>query len=154
MWVLYQISRYWLSKEQVVRSYANYWRIDITGVEDWQRASAFALHFGLWLLAAAAAYCVWRLTSAYLEGRIFTLDATAWLRRTGLFGLVAVFLDFLTRPLLAMLLTAHMPVGHRAVAIAFQPQDLLNILFLTSFVAIAHIFHTASAIADEHSQIV
>jgi len=40
------------------------------------------------------------------------------------------------------------------VAVFFNPSDLLNVLFLTGFLALAHIFTVAAEIADEHSQIV
>ena len=66
----------------------------------------------------------------------------------------AQFGDMLARPLVSMIVTAHMPTGGRIVSVFANPPDLLNVLFLAGFVALAHVFRAAVDIADENAQIV
>lgn len=153
-WVLYQIVTLWLDRAMVIRHYGNWYRADLSLLSDWQRFAGFLVHFGIWLLVAAACCAVWKLFSGFLEGRIFTPDAAQHLRLLGIFGLSAEILDMATRPLISVLLTYHLPQGARLVTITFNPNDLLNILFLIGFLALAHIYKSAAEIAEDHGQIV
>ena len=154
LWILAAVGFYWSDPDRVRRHWSLWLRIDVPEPAAWQLALGFAVHFAIWLPAAAACYAVWRLFSGYLAGRIFTADATVWLRRIGVFGLVAQFADMLARPVVSMIVTANMPTGSRIVSVFANPPDLLNVLFLTGFVALAHIFRAAVELADEHAQIV
>ena len=153
-WVLYQIVTLWLDRAMVIRHYGNWYRADLSLLSDWQRLAGFLVHLGIWLLVAAACCAVWKLFSGYLNGRIFTPDAAMQLRLLGIFGLSAEILDLATRPLISTLLTLHLPAGSRIVAITTNPNDLLNILFLIGFLALAHIYKSAADIAEDNEQIV
>jgi hypothetical protein len=50
--------------------------------------------------------------------------------------------------------TLHLPPGQRHVAISFQPNDLVLVLFLCGFIALAHIYKAAAEIADDNAQFV
>lgn len=153
-WVLFLIIRQWSDSAQVVRVFSAWLKVDLTGIESWQLVAGFILQMAVWLLIAAACFSVWKLFSGFLAGRIFTLDAAIWLRRVGLFGITAQLADMITRPLLAFIVSAHLPVGSRVFTISFNPHDLLIVLFLSGFVALAEIYRAACELAADHQQIV
>lgn len=153
-WTLFAITTLWWSAARVKAHYGNWLRIDLTGMESWQRLGGFTIHFGIWLLVVACVICTWRLFSGYLAGRIFTLDAAILLRRAALFGLAAQIADILTRPLVTGITSLHLPQGSRALAIGFSQVDLVLLLLLAALVALAHIFKTAAAIAEENEGII
>ncbi len=153
-WVLFSITTLWLDAGQVAKHYGNWLRVDLSGITGWQRLAGFSIHFGIWLLVAACVYCAWQLFSGFLAGRIFTLDAAIWLRRTALLGLAAQIADILTRPLVTAITTLHLPQGARHLAISFNQVDLVLLMFLAALVALAHIFKTAAAIAADNEGIV
>ena len=70
--------------------------------------------------------------------------------------MIAQLLSIASRPLLAIILTLHFPAGEhqRAVLIFFQPNDLLTLLLLFGFLALAHIQKTAAEIHSEFQEIV
>lgn len=154
LWVLWLVFSFWGDGALIVRTFSQLLRHPILPLEPGQRIAGLAVSLTTWSVAAAACWSTWKLFSGYLAGRIFTVDASLWLRRVGLFGLLAMGLDILTRPLVAMLVTWHMPPGQRVIGINLDPHDLLTIMFLVSLVALAHIFKTAAEIADDHAQIV
>lgn len=154
LWVLLSVILYWTDPEAVKRAYQHWLNLDISAINTWQLMAGFGIHFLIWVSTAAACYAVWRLFSSYLAGRIFTTDAAVWLRRIGTFGLIAQIGDMLTRPLIIKIVSAHLPEGKRMNGIFFNPTDLLNILFLAGFVALAYVFHVAAEMAEDHSQIV
>jgi len=153
-WVLQQILWLWLDRAMVIRHYGNWFRADLSLVSDWQRFAGFLVHFSIWLLVAGACCAVWKLFSGYLNGRIFTSDAAYQMRQLGLFGLSAELLDLAARPLISVLLTMHLPAGSRIVTVTTNPNDLLNILFLIGFIALAHIYKSAADLAEDNEQIV
>ena len=153
-WTLFGIVAYWTDPSRVARHWSAWLHADVPAPLPWQQATGFAIHFALWLALAAAVWSVWRLFSAYLDGRVFTAEAALWLRRVGLFGLAAQFGDMLARPLVSMVVTATHLDGARLVSVFAQPPDLLNAVFLLGFVALAHVFKAAAEIADDHARIV
>lgn len=153
-WVLYAIVGYWLDPARVARHWSAWLHSDVPSPLPWQQAAGFIVHFALWLALAAACHAVWRLFSSYLSGKVFTPDATLWLRRVGVFGLIAQGGDMLARPLVSMIVTSTLPPGARLVSVFAQPADLLNVTFLLGFLALAQVFKVAAEIADDHAQIV
>jgi len=153
-WVLITMFVYWGDTTMVARVYGLLLHTDVGTIPSTQRAAGFAVHFAIWLFTAAACLAMWRLFSGFLAGRVFTLDTALQLRRVALFGLVAELGDLLTRPLVSLIVTAHMPPGSHQVNVFFQPSDLLNIMFLVGFLALGHVFKVATEIADDHAAIV
>jgi hypothetical protein len=153
-WVLWLLAGYWSDPAQIAAGYGRFLKVDLSGIARWQQGAAFAVDFVVWLFTAGACYAGWRLFSTYLRGRIFTLDAALWLRRVALLGLAAQLIAILTRPLISLIITAHLPQGHRLVNLFLLPGDLLTLLLLAVLLALAHIFKTAAEIAGEHSQFV
>jgi len=153
-WVLAAMIWYWGSEDLVLRFFRTVVQVDLAGISAGRRLAGFAVHFAVWLFAAAACFSTWRLFTLYLRGEIFSLGAARWLRRIGLFGLISQLGDIASRPLISLIVSGNEAPGHRMVAVFFNPSDLLNVLFLTGFVALAHVFTVAAEIADEHSQII
>ncbi len=155
-WLLYTLTSYWMNAAAINNGYGRMLQRDLSGISPWQQAAAFGVNFAIWLFAAAACYCAWRLFTAYLSGSILTAGASAWLSRTASFGVIAQLLAIVTRPLISFVLTWHFPAGQhlRVFNIFLQPNDLLTLLLLLAFLALAHVQKTASGIASEHRLIV
>ena len=136
------------------RTYGFITGLPLTEPLAWQRAAGYGINALDWLLVVAAIFAVWQLMGEYLRGRIFCPAAAIWMRRIGIFGSAAMVLDILCRPLTSAIMSLHMPEGARFIAVTVQPNDLLILLFLLAFVALAHIFKSAAELAEDHAQIV
>lgn len=150
LWTFYVITTLWLDAPRVEAHYGAWLRTDLAGIEGWQRALGYGIHLGIWLLVAGCVLATWRLFTGFLDGKIFTLEAVSLLRRLALFGLAAQIADLATRPLVTGIVTLHRPPGGRALAITFNQNDLVLLLFLMAFVALAHIFKKAAEIAADN----
>ena len=156
VWELYLTVYYWTDAAAIKNGYGHMLGKDLSGMSSWQLDAAFGVHMVIWLFTAAACYSGWRLFTAYLAGSIITAKSSRWMRRTASYGLIAQLLAIATRPLISILLTLHFPAGEhqRAVALFFQPNDLLTLVLLVTFLALAQVQTTAAGIASEHRQIV
>jgi hypothetical protein len=131
-------------------------KADMTGLSATQVEWFLSLIFVVWLPELAVAYCIWRLFGTYLQGRIFTIDASIWMRRVGVCGLVAITVDVVARKIGLLVLTSHVQLP-LSTLLAFQtvlPGDLLRILFSLFVTALALIFKAAAELADDHAKIV
>lgn len=153
-WVIWTVVDLWLDKAEVARRYGAWLKADLSGMADWQRVAGFSLHAIICVFVAAACWSTWQLASGFLKGRIFTLDATIWLRRIGTFGIIAEICDILFRPVMSVVVSAHMPQGQRHIGIALNQNDLAFLMFLTALVALAHVFKKAAEIAAENEEII
>ncbi|MGX1785459.1 DUF2975 domain-containing protein [Bosea sp. NPDC055332] len=153
-WILVVVLQVWGEEGRAASIYGAWLKADLSGMQNWQRVAGLGLSLAIWSLTAITCYGVWRLFTGYLAGSIFTREAALWLRRIALFGLCAQGADILVRPLVSMIVSAHLPAGHRLVGIALNPQDLLTLLFLLGFLALGHVFTAATEIADENAQFV
>jgi hypothetical protein len=153
VWILGIVLAHWTNADRVARVYGGWLKVDMAGLEAWQRFVGFGVSMVIWMLAAAACYGVWRLFSGFLAGRIFTADASLWLRRIGLFGLAAAVADVAARPVTTMVMTLHLQPDARTYAMPINPNDLVFMLFFCSLIALAHIYKTAADIADDAAQI-
>lgn len=153
-WVVWSVVALWLDPVEVARRYGAFLKVDLSGIEVWQRAAGFSLHAIICVFVVAACWSAWKLFSGYLEGRIFTLDAVLWLRRIGTFGLAAELCDIAFRPLTILAVTGHLPKGQRHIGIALNQNDLAFLMFLLALIALAHIFTKAAEIAQENEEIV
>ncbi len=156
VWTLALNVIYWSDVAAIESGYGRLLQKDLSGLQPWQQASAFAVSFVVWLFAAYACYCGWRLFSSYLKGGIFSLESALWLRRLALYGATAQALAIAVRPLISVLLTLHFPAGQklRVINIFLLPNDMLTLVLLLGFLALAHIQKSAAEIADDHAQIV
>lgn len=154
LWILLAVLVHWLDRDRLIATHGRLLRIDLTGMAPWQQAAGLAVDLSLWLLVAVACCAAWQLFTGYLEGRIFTTGAAALMRRTALFGIVAQVLGMAARPLVAAILSAHLPAGERHVHVFFQPNDLLTLLLLASLLALAHIQLTGAELAAENAEII
>src|SRR5215471_7358196 len=153
-WSLTFVVYYWSDKAQVLRNYGQLFSADLGDVSAARYAAAFsAVMVGL-AVGAVAVVCIWRLAGTYLEGRIFTVDASLWLRRTGLAGISAVIVSVLMRIVTASILVGRfVPISPRGYYYLL-PQDLLHMIFAVFVFALAHIFKAAAEMAQEQAQIV
>lgn len=154
LWIFVLLALHWSNADEVTRAYAHWLRAPLLEVPVEQRAGGFLVQMVSLGFTTLACLNLWRLFGGFLAGRVFTLDAALTLRRLSLFGLVAVAIDLVSRPLLSGLMTLHMPPGSRHLAIFFQPQDVLNLMFLGGLFALAQVFKVAAEIAEDHAAIV
>lgn len=153
-WVLYILLTYWTNAAAINTSYGRMLHVDLSGMFAWQQGAGLSIDFVVWLCTAVACVCAWRLCSAYLDGRIFSLDASLWMRRAALWGIAAQTLSITSRPVVSAILTSHLEAQKRAFHGFFQPNDLLTLVLLTTLLALAHIQKAGAEIAADHAQIV
>ena len=158
-WIFVNVVRGWYAADpaRLMDNLNRGLHADVSEISSGQIAAFFAGNFGIWLLDTVIAYCIWRLTGRYLQGRIFTVDAALWMRRLGVTGLITVLSIVAWRRASLLILTIHgnMPAG--TVLLFGQwvtPPDLMRLLFCLFLVALAHIFKAAAELADDHAGIV
>lgn len=154
VWVFVLLALHWSNADDVTRAYSHWLRAKLIEVPAAQRVGGFLIQMVPFGFTVAACWNLWRLFSGFLAGSVFTLDAALTLRRLSLFGLAAMTIDLVTRPLISGLMSIHMPSGSRYLAIFFQPHDLLNLMFLGGLLALAQVFKVAAEIAEDHAAIV
>ena len=154
LWVFVLLALHWSNPTDVTRAYSHWLKADLVEVPAVQRAGGFLVHMIPWGLTVLACWNLWRLFSGFLTGRVFTLDAALTLRRLALAGFAAVVVDMAARPLLSILVSIHMPPGGRHIGFFFQPNDMLNLMFLGGLFALAQVFKVAAEIAEDNAAIV
>lgn len=154
LWVLAAIGLFWRDPAMVARGYGHWLGGDLAGITTPQLAAGAALHLGVWLLVAAACREAWRLFSGFLVGEVFARPAALRLRRMAIYGLAATVTDILARPLIAMIVTAHLPAGSRMVGVFTRPEDLLTVMLLAAFLALGHVFSVAAELAEDNAAII
>ena len=154
LWVLILLAMHWSSAADATASVAFWTRAAITEIPASGRLHAFLLQLPGWGLLALACFHLWRLFSGFLAGEVFTLEATTRLRCTATAGFAAMAAEVVSRPLVVIVSTLHMPPGSRHVALFFQPGDLLNLMFLGGLLALAQVFRVAAEIAEDNAAIV
>src|SRR5262245_19205993 len=99
------------------------------------------------------AFCLWRLAGTYLAGRVFTVDAALWLRRTGIAGLAGLIVSVIARVVVASIITGRWvpmsPLGFFYIL----PQDVIHLIFVIFVLALAHIFKAAAEMGQYQGQI-
>lgn len=155
-WLLVASITLWSEVKSINDCFGPQFKKDLSGVASWQQLFGFALYLVLWSLSAAACYSVWRAFSVFLNGRIFSLDATLWFKRVALFGLTAKLLEIFTRPLISLILTLHFPAGQkqRLINLYLTPNDFVILALLLVLLAFVHILMIATEIAQENAQII
>jgi len=153
-WELAFIIFYWSDKAQLLQNYQRLFSADLGDVSAPRYAAAFAAVMVSLAVGAVVVVCIWRLAGTYLAGRVFTLDAALWLRRTGLAGISAVIVSVLVRVVIASILVGQfVPISPRGYYYLL-PQDLLHAIFAVFVFALAHIFKAAAEMAEDQAQIV
>jgi hypothetical protein len=153
-WNLALVIFYWGDKAQILQNYGLLFSADLGDVSAARYAAAFAAVMVGLAVAAVVVVCIWRLAGTYLAGRVFTLDAALWLRRTGLAGISAVIVSVLVRVVIASILVGQfVPISPRGYYYLL-PQDLLHAIFAVFVFALAHIFKAAAEMAEDQAQIV
>jgi hypothetical protein len=155
-WMLINVAWIWSDPAKTAGMVGRYLNADLGSVTSAQVAWGFGVHVAAWIPCAAVAYCIWRLFGAYLDGRIFTADAAAWIERIGIAGLTTVAVGIVARRIDWLILTshAHLPLSTRLFTQFVVPSDLLGVLFSLFVLAIGHVFTTAVEIADDNASIV
>ena len=153
VWELVFVVIHWSDKAAVVQNYERVFSTTLT-----VSTARYAVAFGAVMVSMAVvfviAFCLWRLAGTYLAGRVFTVDAALWLRRTAIAGLAGVIVSVIARIVVASILTDRWvpmsPLGFFYIV----PQDVLHLIFVIFVLALAHIFKAAAEMADDQAQIV
>lgn len=156
IWVVWEfvfVVIHWSDKAAVVQSYERLFSTVLV-----VSTARYAVAFGVVMVSLAVifviAFCLWRLAGTYLAGRVFTVDAALWLRRTAIAGLAGLIVSVIARVVVASILTDRWvpmsPLGFFYIL----PQDVLHLTFVIFVLALAHIFKAAAEMADDQAQIV
>jgi hypothetical protein len=153
VWELVFVVIHWSDKAAVLTSYERVFSTVLV-----VSTARYAVAFGVVMVSLAVifviAFCLWRLAGTYLAGRVFTVDAALWLRRTAIAGLAGIIVSVIARVVVASILTGRWvpmsPLGFFYIL----PQDVLHLTFVIFILALAHIFKAAAEMADDQAQIV
>src|SRR5215468_6785144 len=144
----------WSDKTRTLKSYGFWFSADFTGLSDARYAAAVvAVLFSL-AATVPVVICIWRLAATYLAGRVFSVDAALWLRRTGIAGLAGLIVSVIARVAVASILTGRWAPMSPLGFFYILPQDVLHLTFVIFVLALAHIFKAAAEMADDQAQIV
>jgi hypothetical protein len=152
-WILYLVVNFWGDRSHVAQAYAKAFNFEPAPLPDFNYFASFALDLAAWAMTGVVALALWRLFSRYLGGEIFTVSAAVALRRLATIGAGTLIFSMAQRPVIFHLMTSGHDTGGHHVPF-FQPNDLLNAIFVTFLFSLAYIFKTAAELADEHAQIV
>ena len=153
VWELVFVVIHWSDKAAVLTSYERVFSTVLV-----VSTARYAVAFGVVMVSLAVifviAFCLWRLAGTYLAGRVFTVDAALWLRRTAIAGLAGIIVSVIARVVVASILTGRWvpmsPLGFFYIV----PQDVLHLIFVIFVLALAHIFKAAAEMADDQAKIV
>jgi Protein of unknown function (DUF2975) len=156
VWMLISVVRVWADPAKTAKMVGSYLNANLGTVTSWEIALGLTVHIISWLPGAAVSYCIWRLFEGYLNGRIFTADAAAWVQRIGIAGLTTVAVGIVGRRIDWLILTSRSELSLRTRLLTqlLVPSDLLGVLFSLFVLAIGHVFKTAVQIADDNAGIV
>jgi hypothetical protein len=156
VWILIAAVWTWSDPAKIASTVGHYLNTELGVISPLEFIWAFGISVAVWISDAAVAYCIWRLFGTYLDGRIFTADAAAWIQRTGVAGLIAEVASIVGRRIEWLIVTNHseLPLSTRLFTQFVVPVDLLQLLFCLFLLAIGHIFKTAVQIANDHAGIV
>jgi hypothetical protein len=156
IWTLVANLWVWIDPQKTASMIGHYLNADLGVLSPSQVAWGFALQAVAWIPTGAVAYCIWRLFGTYLQGRIFTGDAAAWVQRVGVSGLIATSISLVIRRVEWLIITSHaeLPFNTRLLAEIIVPNDLLRILFSLFVLAIGYVFSATVQIADDNASIV
>ena len=155
LWVVVVSVIVWSDKPHILHSYELLFSANLGDVSAARYALAFATVMVSVAAAAVVVVCLWRLFGTYLAGRVFSVDAAVWLRRSGLAGIAAVIVDMLVRVVVACILVGQfVPIPSHGYYYYALPQDLLHAIFAIFVFALAYIFKAAAEMAEDQAQIV
>src|SRR5215471_7332840 len=83
-WTLALTAWWWSDAAAIEKAYGTFLKVDVSGASSLQYGIAVAINLCSWALYAAISFCIWRQFGAYLQGRVFTVDAAIRMRRINL----------------------------------------------------------------------
>lgn len=146
VWVAASLLMFWTDPPLVARALAI---ADVAGPRPLGYAGAVALSGIVWLMLSATCLRGWQLFSAYLAGNILSSRAAALLGEIGVWGVATLVIDFVSRPLTAMLIG-----GDVLRRIEPRPDDLGFLLLFVALIVLGQIYRAAADIAREHAEFV
>lgn len=151
VWQLFDMIRFWMDGPRVEATYRRTLKMSVPAISELQRLEAFAIQMLVWLLLLLTVVSIWKLFGGFLRGSIFTVDAARNLQGVGLFGAATVVAGLATLPIMALVISSHVP-GPVVLQVAnfLEPQALLHLTFCLMIVALAHVFRTASELAEDN----
>ena len=155
-WLLLALINLWSSIESINAFFGPIFKKDLSGIAPWRQLCGFTGYRLLWSFSAAACYSIWRVFSAFRDGRILSPESTLWIKRVALFGVTAKLLEIFTLPLISLILTLQFPAGQkeRLLNLYLMPNDFIVPALLLALLAFACILTSATKIYAENAQIV
>jgi hypothetical protein len=152
-WIVVVMIMFWSDRATMLANYGRFLGLDLSAVSPVRYAFGFAFALIDCVVVAGVAFCLWQLATTYLAGRVFTVDAALWLRRTGLGAMAAVIVDVICRVAISGIFTGRLVLGP-AQGLFITPEDLLYLIVALFLFSLAYVFKAAAELADDHAQIV
>ena len=133
-WALVFAIYQWGNKEWVLKNIERVLSVDLANVSDARYAIAFAAAMVSVAMMGVVVVCLWQLAGTYLVGRVFTVEAALWLRRTALALIAAALVGVLMRVMAYSILTGRVLPG---AGYYFLPGDLFRVMLGSFLLALA-----------------
>jgi hypothetical protein len=153
-WLLVRILGMWSDPEFVAKAYAGWYGGEAALSDAMRRTVGFGMSLSIWLLVVAGVWWTWRLTAAYLAGRVFSIDAAVALKRIGQIGTGTVLLDIALRPAVRALLSPGPMLDAHFLTRWVRPDDLLYLGVFGALLVLAYILESAASLADDMERFV
>jgi hypothetical protein len=155
LWWLYLILTQLISvgPQQSAVEWNTYWGLppgSITVTEVYMNRAIALLS---WATSAVVGYAIWQLMSGYLAGDILSSAAARRIRLVGLWGLAAIAIDIIIRPVMLGILSSDI-LGKVAFMDWFTTHDVFYTVIALFVLSLGHIQGTAATISDEHRQFI
>lgn len=150
LWGTVNTFQYWSDAPKVLSNMGRFLQLDLSDTPHYWVDTILGIYLIEHLFVFAAAYCVWRMTAAFMQEGLLTSSAPSWLVRCGVYGGVSVVLPLFTFPLSTYLFTLHLPEAQHVVKWWLNSQTLLNLIFCLSVIAFGLMFAWAVEVAEEN----
>jgi hypothetical protein len=157
LWITYSAIFFvlrWSNKALILKNYGFAFSVDLGNVSNTRYAVAFGAVLIYLAIGIGVIVCLWQLTSTYLAGCVFTVDATVALRRLAVACTCWVIAGMFLRVVAASVLIGRaQPILSKGYFV-FTSGDLLHLMFAGFLLALARIFKEAAAMAEDQAAIV
>lgn len=154
VWALARITAFWWDAEGVAGAFAPWYGGQLAVADEWRRMLGLGLSLAVYALALAAVVAVWRVTAAYLDGRVFSVTAAVALKHVGQFGIAASALDIAFRPVIRVLLSPGGAFDPYFLTRWLRPEDLLYAAVFGAVWVMGYVLESAASLSDEVEQFV
>jgi len=153
-WTLWNMLRFWLDADRVTNAFSSYLERDVHGMASWQRLSGLGLDLVTWALLLTCVVYAWKLLGNLKDGRVFHRENVNQLKRCAYFAIASDAFNWVNRPLVTYLATAHLPSGQQVFRWDVLAHNMTAQILCLALLMFAFVYGWALDIAEENQQFI